>query len=81
MEDDQNIELDIRGQICPSCLLLALKEINNHVEQLKSGACTINIISDDRQAVATIPDTVKNMGLTTEINKDDGSYQIRIFKA
>ena len=37
----ETIEFDIRGQICPSTLLTALKEINRHRTSLKNGNCML----------------------------------------
>lgn len=77
--EKQIITMDIRGQICPSCLLLALKEVNSNIEAIKREELEIKIISDDRHATATIPDAVVKMGLTTTVEKSDGSFVIRIF--
>ena len=72
--------LDIRGQICPSCLLLALKEVTNNAEKIASEDFSILIISDDRHATATIPDAVNNMGFSTTVDKTEEGYKILIFK-
>ena len=74
------IEMDIRGQICPSCLLLALKEVNTHIGSIKSGEAEVRILSDDRHATITIPDAVDKMGLHTEIARQSGGFTIRIYK-
>ena len=76
----QIIEMDIRGQICPSCLLLALKEVNDHIKQIKGGESEIRILSDDRHATVTIPDAVEKMGLETSVEKGGGGFEIRIFR-
>ena len=80
-EQSDQLVLDIRGQICPSCLLLALKEVTSSAEQIEAGRYSILIISDDRHATATIPDAVHNMGFTTAIDKTDRGYEILIYKA
>ena len=74
------IEMDIRGQICPSCLLLALKEVNANIQAIKQGESEIHILSDDRHATVTIPDTVAKMGLTTSVEKGGEGFEIRIFR-
>jgi TusA-related sulfurtransferase len=74
------IKMDIRGQICPSCLLLALKEVNANIEAIKRGESEIRILSDDRHATATIPGAITKMGISTAVEKTDEGFEIRIFK-
>ena len=74
----QTINLDIRGQLCPSCLLLALKELNQHGAAIRAGSVEIVVTTDDRQATASIPATAERMGFRTEVVRLDGSYRIRI---
>jgi hypothetical protein len=70
---------DIRGQICPSCLLYALREINNQRRALKDDKLKIIIKTDNRHATTTIPDAVATMGYATDITKmPEGYYQIVI---
>jgi len=73
-------EIDIRGQICPSCLLIVLKELNNRRQQLKNGEEVVHILTDNRQATNTIPESVHSMGYQTEVEKVDGHYCIEISK-
>ena len=79
-EHQKHIEYDIRGQICPSSLLTTLKEINSLSEQLSSGLIVIKVKTDNRDATATIPETVRNMGYAATVNKKEGYYQIVINK-
>jgi TusA-related sulfurtransferase len=72
-------EFDLRGQICPSCLLMSLNELNTYQQELKENGMELHILTDDRQATGTIPDAVKNMGYQVSVEKDEGSYRIRIF--
>lgn len=81
MTDLPAVELDIRGQICPSCLLLALKELNRHGPAIRAGLTEMRILTDDRQATATIPDTADRMGYRCEVSRGDAGYLIRIFAA
>jgi hypothetical protein len=75
----KTIELDIRGQICPSCLLLTLKELNQHADTIRDGSAEVVVTTDDRQATATIPSTADRMGFRTEVGRVDDCYRIRIF--
>lgn len=79
MSDVNHIRLDIRGQICPSCLLLTLKEVNGHAEAIRRGQTEIVVVTDDRQAINTIPGAVDNMGYRTDVGREEGAYRIRIY--
>lgn len=74
----QTIEIDIRGQLCPSCLLLTLRELNRCAAAVRDGSAEIVVTTDDRQATATIPATVDRMGFQTDVRRQDDSYRIRI---
>lgn len=74
----ETVELDIRGQICPSCLLLALKEINQNSTRIKSGEMEVTIVTDDRQAISTIPEAAKKMGYDTQVEKLEKEYRIHV---
>jgi len=74
------IEKDIRGQICPSSLLLALREINKNFDRLANGVLEIVVLTDNRDATGTIPTTVENMGLHSEVEKIAGYYRILVKK-
>lgn len=73
------IDIDIRGQICPSCLLLTLKELNQHGSDIRAGIAEIRVVTDDRQATATIPMAADRMGLRAEVDRIDNLYHIRVF--
>ncbi len=75
----QTINIDIRGQICPSCLLLTLKALNQNGAALRAGSAEIIVVTDDRQATATIPATADRMGFRADVERlEDGCYRIRI---
>jgi TusA-related sulfurtransferase len=74
----QTIDIDIRGQICPSCLLLTLKELNRNAAAIRSGAVKVAVLTDDRQATATIPAAAERMGFLVEVQHDAAGYRIDI---
>lgn len=79
MNSDKNIvEYDMRGQICPSCLLMALQQINELQDNLRSGQNILHIMTDDRQSTSTIPNAVSNMGYKVNIEKVQDYYSIII---
>lgn len=73
-------EFDIRGQICPSSLLLVLREVNARREALMNESCQILVATDNRDATGTIPATIESMGLAAVLEKKDDHYQILIRK-
>lgn len=74
----ENIELDIRGQVCPSCLLLTLREINRQHAALMNRRARLTVMIDSRDATTTIPEAVKNMGLRVNVEKEQGVYRVVI---
>lgn len=76
----KTIEFEIRGQICPSTLLVALREINKNFNDLNSGAVQLLFRTDNRNAINTIPPAVENMGLKAFVEKTGSDYSILIGK-
>jgi TusA-related sulfurtransferase len=76
----KTIEFDLRGQICPSTLLIALKEINSHAEALGQGKEKLCFMIDNRDATVTIPEFAFNMGYAVIVGKKDGYYYIEVFR-
>ena len=76
----QIIDIDIRGQICPSCLLLTLKELNRSSAAIRAGSAEIVVTTDDRQATTTIPAAADRMGFRTDVVRLDDVYRIRVFR-
>jgi len=72
------IEFDIRGQVCPSSLLVALKEVNARVDGLRQGKVKLRFLTDNRDATTTIPESAANMGYLVTVAKQEGSYLIEI---
>jgi TusA-related sulfurtransferase len=72
------IEIDIRGQICPSCLLATLREVNQRQVGLKRGEVALRVKTDSRDATSTIPAAVRNMGYPVTVEKNQGYYLIFI---
>lgn len=78
MDSINTIHLDICGQICPSCLLITLRELNRHADAVRKGTTEIIVTTDDRQATTTIPDAVHKMGYGSEVTRLDAGYRIRV---
>lgn len=78
MTEKNIIEQDVRGQICPSCLLIALRHVNEQKDRIKSGQAELHILTDNRHATTTIPSAVGNMGYAVEVQKEHGNYRVVI---
>ena len=74
----ETIEFDIRGQICPASLLVALKEVNSRAEKLRQGSLQLCFLTDNRDATITIPESASNMGYGVSVDKKEGYYCIVI---
>ena len=74
----ETIEFDIRGQICPASLLVALKEVNSRAEGLRQGNLQLCFFTDNRDATITIPESASNMGYGVSVEKKEGFYRIMI---
>lgn len=72
------VTFDMRGQVCPATLLVALREINRHAPSLRSGSVHLCFLTDNRDATGTIPDAAANMGFSSDVISRDGYYEIRI---
>jgi TusA-related sulfurtransferase len=75
-KNGQELTFDMRGQICPSTLLTALKEINEHSAALKSGGRYLCFLTDNVEATVTIPESAHNMGYGARVAKRRGYYEI-----
>jgi TusA-related sulfurtransferase len=80
MDSHETIEFDITGQICPSTLLVALREINRNIAGLNSGRCRLLFKTDNRDCTNTIPEAAGNMGLKATVDKIDAGYTIVVSK-
>ena len=74
--ETQILNFDIRGQICPSALLTALRELNRHRKALKTGTVCLQFLTDNRDATVTIPGAAQNMGYQVEVKKEDSHYLV-----
>lgn len=77
---EREIELDILGQVCPACLLVVLRTMNDHRVELKSGKARLVIKTDHRDSTRTIPESAGKMGYNAAVNKKGNYYEIIIDK-
>ncbi len=78
MKGKEKVEINILGQVCPACLLVALKEINNQRKKLKKGEVEVVVRTDHRDATRTIPQSAEAMGYRVVVEKVKTYYEIRI---
>ena len=74
----ETIEYDIRGQICPSSLLTALREINDHEAALRGRSVRLRFLTDNRDCVTTIPESARTMGYAAEVLREQDCYRIEV---
>lgn len=74
----ESLTIDMRGQICPSTLLTALRALNTHRARLRRGELELLILTDARDATGTIPEAAGNMGYRVRVEDGDRHYAIRI---
>jgi TusA-related sulfurtransferase len=72
------IEFDVRGQLCPATLLVALKEINDRTALIRQGTIKLCFLIDNRDATVTIPESASNMGYAVAVEKQEGWYRIEV---
>ena len=78
MKEKRIIVQDLRGQICPACLLIALRNLNEQQAGIKGGQAEFHILTDNRHSTTTIPNAVINMGYAVDVRKEHGHYRIVI---
>jgi TusA-related sulfurtransferase len=71
-------EIDLRGQICPSTLLTALRETNANKTALRAGKLRLVILTDNRNSTTHISESISAMGYRVEIEKVLEYYRITI---
>ena len=69
---------DVRGQICPSTLLTALREMNANREGLRAGRLALRILLNNRDATSTIPEAAANMGYRVQVERVGPDYEVRV---
>lgn len=77
---NESVEIDVCGQICPSSLLTALREVNNYKEPLRGGMLQLEILTDNHDSTNRICDAVGNMGYHVEVKDRKNHYKICIAK-
>jgi TusA-related sulfurtransferase len=78
MTEMQELVFDLRGRICPSTLLVAMKEMNEHRQELQERAVQLRLLVENRDATVTIPEMARNMGYAVSLNKVEQHYEITI---
>jgi TusA-related sulfurtransferase len=72
------LELDLRGQICPATLLKSLRELNRLKGDLNNGCSRLDILTSNRDSMATVSDAASSMGYKVAVRQDDAHYRVSI---
>jgi len=76
----ETIELDLCGQICPSSLLTALKEVNQRKDALRQGVIELVILTDNLDSTNRVSEAIDNMGYNVVVADQQHHYRISICK-
>lgn len=79
--EKQIVEVNVCGQICPSSLLTALREVNRFKAGLKTGELSLVFLTDNPDSTNRIREAVGNMGYLVEVQDLPGCFRIAIDKA
>ena len=74
------VQVDVRGFVCPSSLLVALRELNKYREPLRTDHFTIELLVDNQDSTNRICDAVKSMGYDFLVTDTDNSYRIAVYR-
>ncbi len=80
MSIQNKIKIDILGQVCPACLLVVLRQMNENRKQLKNGGAQLIVKTDHRDTTRTIPESARKMGYDVNVKNMDTYYEITIGK-
>ncbi len=72
------VEIDVCGQICPSSLLTALKEVNARKDALRNGEIQLDILTDNHDSTNRVSEAVGNMGYAVKTEDQQQHYRISI---
>ncbi|MBD1399453.1 sulfurtransferase TusA family protein [Pelovirga terrestris] len=73
--------VDVRGFVCPSSLLVALRELNKYREALRKDHFIIELMVDNHDSTNRICGAVKSMGYDFAVTDRDNSYCIAVYRA
>lgn len=74
------VEIDVCGQICPSSLLTALREVNKHKNSLRNGEMQLDILTDNHDSTNRVSEAVTNMGYQVKVEDRKNHFRISIAK-
>ncbi len=80
-ETPSTVHVDVRGFVCPSSLLVALRELNKYKEGLQAGQIRVEFMIDNHDSTNRICEAVKSMGYTFEVTDEHNGYAIAVYKA
>lgn len=75
------VQIDVRGFVCPSSLLVALRELNKYRESLRSSSFKLEFLVDNHESTNRICEAVKSMGYDLRVTETDNSYCIMVYRA
>jgi len=79
-DTSSTVHIDVRGFVCPSSLLVALRELNKYRESLRSDHFKMELMVDNHESTNRICHAVKSMGYDFQVTDTDNSYCIVVNK-
>ena len=75
------VQIDVRGFVCPSSLLVALRELNKYRESLRCASFKLDFLVDNHESTNRICAAVKSMGYDLQVTETNNSYCIAVYSA
>jgi TusA-related sulfurtransferase len=68
-EDLEEVIIDLRGDVCPYPLIMAIKKISEEEDSLRSGRIVLKFVVDHPPSTKSIPRETEKRGYQTELEK------------
>ncbi|HID19763.1 MAG TPA: sulfurtransferase TusA family protein [Methanophagales archaeon] len=68
-EDLEEEVIDLKGDVCPYPLIMAIKRISEVEDSLRSGRIVLKLVVDHPPSTKSIPRETKKRGYQTELEK------------
>ena len=68
-EDLEEEVIDLKGDVCPYPLIMAIKKISDEEDNLRSGRIVLKFVVDHSPSTKSIPRETEKRGYQTELEK------------
>lgn len=74
----ETLTIDTCGQVCPATLLIALRAVNRHQQQLRNATIRLEILTDNSDSTNRVCGAVSSMGYAVQVDDQQNHYKILI---